>query len=217
MEVEKTNPNPLEGLKEQFLRMQSPSAFGSIRRFDDTSFMNVPPEMARRDAAFIQMEKIIYDSFFSDSCKARRRLYSNMISRLKMIVKKTSFIRKAQILEKRDLEGGEVLELMQLILRYFLVLDEMADSQSAEDEGVSPLDVLLSQSEQEQRSSSLESDFYRSECSLFQSIKKTLHSIEPIFSAMQSRRRKMLSKGDSLRYEKAYVYYMEYYASAENQ
>ena len=39
MEVEKTNPNPLEGLKEQFLRMQSPSAFGSIRRFDDTSFM----------------------------------------------------------------------------------------------------------------------------------------------------------------------------------
>ena len=216
MEVEKINPNPLEGLKEQFLRMQSPTAFGSIRRFDDTAFMNVPPEMARRDAAFIQMEKIIYASGFSDSCRARRTLYSNMILRLKMIVKKSSFIRKAQIMEERDLDGAQTLELMQLILRYFLVLDEMADSQSAEDEGVSPLDVLLSQSEQGHSSSPLESDFYRSECSLFQSIKETLHSIEPIFSAMQSRRRKMFSKGDSERYEKAYDYYMEYYSVPEN-
>lgn len=216
MEVEKINPNPLEGLKEQFLRMQSPSAFGSIRRFDDTSFMNVPPEMARRDAAFIQLEKIIYGSGFPDSCRERRVFYSNMILRLKMIVRKTSFIRKAQILEKRDLEGGEMLELMQLILRYFLVLDEMADSQSAEDEGISPLDVLLSHSDREPCSSTLESDFYKSECSLFQSIKKTLHSIAPIFTAMQSRRRKRFAKGDSLRYERAYDFYMEYYSVPEN-
>ena len=83
MEVEKINPNPLEGLKEQFLRMQSPSAFGSIRRFDDTSFMNVPPEMARRDAAFIQLEKIIYGSGFPDSCRERRVFYSNMIRKYK--------------------------------------------------------------------------------------------------------------------------------------
>lgn len=216
MEREKINLNPLEGLKEQFLRMQSPSAFGAIRRFDDTAFMNVPPEMARRDAAFLQMERIFFLTKFSDSCRERRHLYSNMILRLKMIVKKTAFIRKAQIMEKRELEGEELSELLRLVLRYFRVLDELADSQSAEDEGLSPLDALLSQTELEQSSSGLETDFYRSEYLLFQSIKKVLRSIEHVYSAMQFRRRKMFSKGDSERYEKAYEYYTEYYSVLEN-
>lgn len=216
MNGKKKNSNPLEDLKEQFLRLQSPSAFGAIKRFDGTAFMNVPPEMARRDAAFIQMEKLFYESEFSPSCNARRHLYSNIIARLKMIEKKSAFILKAQHMESLDLDGELLLVLAQLVLRYFRVLDEMADSQAAEDEEVSPLDVLLSQLQEDQSASTLEKDFHNSEYSLYLSIKQTLRSIVPIYTAMQSRRRGMFSRGDSERYEKAFAYYTEYYSVIEN-
>ena len=44
MKNKKKNGNSMETLKRQFMRMQSPSAFGAARRFDSASFMNVPPK-----------------------------------------------------------------------------------------------------------------------------------------------------------------------------
>ena len=106
MKNKKKNGNSMETLKRQFMRMQSPSAFGAVRRFDSASFMNVPPEMARRDAAYDQLSSLFLSrSFDSMSTAERRELYSRIIDRLTMTVEKTEFIQSADILEKRHLEG----------------------------------------------------------------------------------------------------------------
>ncbi|MCI6288635.1 MAG: hypothetical protein MR727_07865 [Lentisphaeria bacterium] len=215
MKNKKKNGNSMETLKRQFMRMQSPSAFGAVRRFDSASFMNVPPEMARRDAAYDQLSSLFLSrSFDSMSTAERRELYSRIIDRLTMTVEKTEFIQSADILEKRHLEGAELLMFLRLVLKYFASLDAMAESQSAA-EDFPALKKLLN-TVLDNTFVSLNSTFHSSEAELFEAVQNALRSAQPLLDASREKRRKQFSKSDSERYERSYAAFTDYYADPQN-
>ena len=169
--------------------------------------------MARRDAAYDQLSSLfLARAFDSMSTAERRELYSRIIARLTMTVEKTEFIQSADHMEKRHLEGAELLMFLRLVLKYFAALDAMAESQSAA-EDYPALKKLLNT---DNTFLSLNSTFHSSEAELFEAVQNALRSAQPLLDASCEKRRKQFSKSDSERYERSYAAFTDYYADPKN-
>ena len=115
--------------KRLFMRMKSPTAFGSARRFDSASFMNVPPEMARRDAAYHCFSAFFRNADLSRKKRAERCLiYDRILKLLAVIEEKSEFILNSDIIEKRNLENADSLAFVRLLRKYFTILSNLASA-----------------------------------------------------------------------------------------
>ena len=212
MKGKKKNTSPQENQKRIFLRMKSPSAFGAVKRFDSTSFMNVPPEMARRDAAYIQFA-VFFRSLdpAAATVSARRGIYARILHVLSMIEEKTEFILNADAIEKRNLENTENLDFIRRLEQYFGMLNSAVNALPASSEKASA--GTLPDAELSGKVNSSLSAF---ETVLSALIRLLLDQAAPKLSAQRDERCKNFSKSDSERYEKSFALYSEYYAGLKN-
>ena len=212
MKGKKKNTSTRDDQKRIFLRMKSPSAFGAGKRFDSASFMNVPPEMARRDAAYAQLS-----GFFrsldpsAESVSARRDIYGRILRVLAMIEEKTEFILKADTIEKRNLENAGNLDFIRLLQKYFTMLESavsiLPDPQEKRADGALPSAEITGK---------VDSALSTFESVLTASIRLLFEQAAPQLQAQREQRCKNFSKSDSERYEKSFALFTEYYAGLKN-
>ena len=208
-----------ETQKRLFLRMKSPSAFGAAKRFDSVSFMNVPPEMARRDAAYSCFAAFFRTCDLSGKKAPERNLiYCKILKLLSMTEEKTEFILNADIIEKRNLETVDNLDFIRLLQNYFSVLfhfsascpetqDQETDQETDQEHFPMPSGTLM-ESILRQYSDS----FPECEKSMISAVRKLVEQTYPLLAAEKEQRCKLFSKSDSERYERAYTFYRDYYA-----
>lgn len=212
MKGKKKNTSTRDDQKRIFLRMKSPSAFGADKRFDSTAFMNVPPEMARRDAAYAQLAGFFRSlNLASESVPARRDIYGRILRALAMIEEKTEFILNADMIEKRNLEKAENLDYIRQLHKYFTLLSTAVGAIPGPQE--KPSGTPLPSAELSGKVDSALSDF---ETTLAALIRLLLDQAAPQLSSQREQRCKNFSKSDSERYEKSFALYSEFYAGLKN-
>ena len=211
----KKNTDSKTNQKRLFMRMKSPSAFGAARRFDSASFMNVPPEMARRDAAYQCFSAFFRGSDFSRKKRDERcSIYERILKLLAVIEEKSEFILNADIIEKRNLENADSLAFVRLLQKYFIMLDNLASAQRDP----------AAQGQTEKPTSLVTGDFFarldpilqQNEAVLTAAVKALLEENRDLLLSQQAQRCKHFSKSDSERYERAYALYADYYNNLEN-
>ena len=209
MNKKKKNTDEIASQKRLFLRMRSPSAFGAARRFDSASFMNVPPEMARRDAAYSCFSIFFRDfDFFRKSASERGQVYDRILSLLDMIAEKTEFILSADTIEKRHLENSGTLVFIRRLKKYFHILSNLA--------GIQTTDFQEDADIPGDPDGEMISRLNRNEYAQIGSIRVLLAQADPQMQAQKEQNCKHFSKSDSERYERAYAFYTEYYTNLEN-
>ena len=209
------NMDSITNQKRLFMRMRSPSAFGSARRYDSASFMNVPPEMARRDAAYQ-----CFSAFFRSCDLAQKKrlerslIYERILKLLAMIEEKSAFILNADTIEKRDMENADSLAFVRLLQKYFNILSNLADAQKNDP----------AQKQSDEQESLVEGEFFermepilqQNEEIMIAAVKALLEENRELLLTQIAQRRKHFSKSDSERYERAYALYADYYTDLEN-
>ena len=211
----KKSANSLDSLKRKFIRMQSPTGFGGARRYESLAYINVPAELGRRDAAYLQMQKYFFEAPFDIPCQERKNLYSRLIKLMDIVVRKTEFIHKADHDEKKSIENTKVLLYHRLVRKFFIVLDQMSDLQNPPDQtnhSLTELFGLLNMGSIEE----LEATFGRGEAALFEGGKKVFKMAFEQFQLVHKEHVKHFSKEDSERYERAFALYSELYADPDN-
>ena len=212
MKGKKKNTSTRDDQKRIFLRMKSPSAFGADKRFDSTAFMNVPPEMARRDAAYAQLAGFFRSlDLAAVSVPARRDIYGRILRTLAMIEEKTEFILNADTIEKRNLEKAGNLEYIRQLQQYFTLLNTAVTALpgTQEKQPGSPLPSA-------ELTGKVESALTAFETVLAALIRLLIDQAAPELSSQREQRCKNFSKSDSERYEKSFALYSEYYAGLKN-
>ncbi len=204
-----------ENQKKLFMRIKSPSAFGASRRFDSVSFMNVPPELARCDAALSCLfDFLLCDDFPRQSAEMRRQGYQRILKLLAMIEERAEFIRNAVIVEKRKLEKIESLPFVRLLRNNFLILDNVSEIQQAVSagSGVKKLIQALPEKPPELQENGLNA----LEQQMMTSVRSLIAQVCPQLAALREERCKQFSKSDSERYERAYTFYLDFYSNLKN-
>ena len=215
MKGKKKNSSTKETQKRLFLRMKSPSAFGGARRFDSASFMNVPPEMARRDAAYA-----CFSSYYRSAAlekmplEERSRIYRRILQLFDLIEKKSEFIVNSDIIEKRNLEHAGTLAYLRLLRKYLCLLNDLVTAQMERTDPPAKdaaADVLSGDF-----SRGMAPQLRQFEEMLTSAVRDLLQQKHDLLLAQKEQRRKGFSKSDSERYERAYALYTEFYANLEN-
>jgi len=204
-----------ENQKKLFMRIKSPSAFGASRRFDSVSFMNVPPELARCDAAL----SCIFDFFLRDdfprqSVEMRREGCRRILKLLSMIEERAEFIRNAVIVEKRKLERLESLPIVRLLRNNFLILDNVLGIQLevSAGSGIKKLIQTLPEKPLELQENGLNALAQQ----MMEFVRPLAVQVGPQLAAQREERCKQFSKSDSERYERAYAFYLDFYRDLKN-
>ena len=216
MKVRKKTTNSKTDQKRLFLRMKSPSAFGSARRFDSASFMNVPPEMARRDAAYMCFSAYFRGCDLSGKNPAERSLvYDRILKLFQLIEEKSEFLLNSDVVEKRNLENAESLAFIRLLKKYITILSNLAAVQiSGRPAGNSSgtADSLVAGSFFD----GLNPRLRQYEDFMIGSVRDLLNQKHDLLLAQKEQRSKHFSKSDSERYERAFAVYMDFYADLKN-
>ena len=215
MKVRKKTTNSKTDQKRLFLRMKSPSAFGSARRFDSASFMNVPPEMARRDAAYMCFSAYFRGCDLSGKNPVERNLvYDRILKLFRLIEEKSEFLLNSDVVEKRNLENAESLAFIRMLRKYITILSNLAAAQIDPRPGKLPgnADSLVAGSFFD----GLNPLLRQYEESMIESVRDLLNEKHDLLLAQKDQRSKHFSKSDSERYERAFVLYMDYYDHLQN-
>ena len=215
MKVRKKTSYSKTDQKRLFLRMKSPSAFGSARRFDSASFMNVPPEMARRDAAYMCFSAYFRACDLSGKNPAERCLvYDRILDLFSVIEEKSEFLLNSDAVEKRNMENAESLAFIRLLKKYITVLSNLAAAQISGRPAELPEDAdsLVAGSFFDD----LNPQLRQCEDSMIESVRELLNLKHDLLLTQKEQRSKHFSKSDSERYERAFAVYMDFYADLKN-
>jgi hypothetical protein len=216
MKVRKKTTNSKTDQKRLFLRMKSPSAFGSARRFDSASFMNVPPEMARRDAAYMCFSAYFRTCDLSGKNPVERTMvYDRILQLFRLIEDKSEFLLNSDVVEKRNLENAESLAFIRLLQKYIMILSNLAAAQI-----VPPRPGKFPANAESLVAGSffdgLNPRLRQYEDSMIESVRNLLNEKHDLLLAQKEQRSKHFSKSDSERYERAFALYMDFYADLKN-
>lgn len=129
MKYQKNKSGMIDKVKRSFLRMTSPFEFGASRKSDSLAFMNFPPEMAQRDAAYCCALKLLKVNMFSHTDEERRGIYSLAEALIGISLEKAEKIYRAGRNERRPLEYLEMIRFMTLVRNLLGTLSDLADYQ----------------------------------------------------------------------------------------
>ncbi len=210
------NSGLLEKVKRKFLRMKSPLEFGGGgHRFNSLSVMNIPPEMAHRDAAYEQVEILFASSRFDSASETREKLYARLNELVGIALEKTEFIHNASSSQKCQLGSEEMLLYLRLVQKNLVALQEIASSQTLIRQNTSTFEEMLG-NPSAAALLPLEKTLFTTEVSLYSAVKEALAAVSRELVQFQTQRRKqMFTKSDSERYATAHEEYTRLYASGQ--
>ena len=177
--------------------------------------MNVPPEMARRDAAYMCFSAYFRGCDLSGKNPAERSLVYDRILRLfSVIEEKSVFLLNSDVVEKRNLENAESLAFIRLLQKYIMILSNLATAQISGRPVNLPdnADSLVTGSFFDE----LNPQLRQYEDSMIQAVRDLLNEKHDLLLAQKEQRSKHFSKSDSERYERAFALYMDVYANLKN-
>ena len=206
MKYQKSKTGMIDKVKRSFLRMTSPFEFGGSRRSDSLASINLPPEMAQRDAAYRCALKLLKVNLFSLSDEERRETYSLAGALIGIALEKAEKIYRTARNERRPLEYPEMIKFTALVKNLLGTLCDLADYQHYIDQSEDGMASFFG-SKVINNFKISDGTFSNSEIGIYNLLIGMLDDAESTVSASQSQARKLLTKIEIGRYEKAYAVY----------
>lgn len=200
--------------KRSFLRMVSPDEFGSAaaKHHDSPALVNLPPDLARRDAAYLRAVELVNTAFSAQDEHKRRMVYLLAESFLEFAVNRTELLYQTSgsLTAKEPLEDLNFLKYLRLFRQMVGTLGDLTEFQqfvNGEDVQISEILALLG------IPSGNTSSFSTSEVAIYHFLKLLLAKAVGPFEINRARTRGMLSKSALERYDKAFAAAKEFCAS----
>ncbi len=207
MKYQKNKTGMIDKVKRSFLRMTSPFEFGGSRRSGSLASINFPPEMAQRDAAYCCALKLLRVNLFSHSDEERRGIYSLAAALIGISLEKAESIYKAARNERRTLEYAEMIRFAVLVKNLLGTLRDLADYQYFIDQTENGMTAFFGNTLINNFKIS-DGTFSNSEIGIYNLLIGMLDDAESTVLASQTQTRKLLTKSEMERYEKAYAAYL---------
>ena len=207
MKYQKNKTGMIDKVKRSFLRMTSPFEFGSSRRSGSLASINFPPEMAQRDAAYTCALKLLRVNLFSHSDKERRNIYSLAETLIGISLEKAERIHRAARNERRSLEYPEMIKFISLVRNLLGTLGDLADYQYYIDQSGDEMTAFFGNKVVSNFKIS-DGTFSNSEIGIYNLLTGMLDDAEATVLTSQAQTRKLLTKTELERYEKAYAVYL---------
>ena len=200
--------------KRSFLRMVSPDEFGSAasKHHGSPALVNVPPELARRDAAYLRAVELIRTAFSAPDEHKRCMIYLLAESFLEFAVSRTEQLYQisASVTVKEPLEDLNFLKYLRLLRQMVGTLGDLTEFQqfvNGEDGQIAEILALLG------IPSGNTSSFSSSEVAIYHFLKLLITKAVGPFEINRSRTRSMLSKSDLERYDRCFASAQEFCAT----
>ncbi|MBR2365279.1 MAG: hypothetical protein IKA79_08755 [Lentisphaeria bacterium] len=197
--------------KRSFLRMVSPDEFGSAatKHQDSPALVNLPPELARRDAAYLRAVELIQTAFSSPDEHKRRMVYLLAESFLEFAVNRTEQLYQisGSFTLKEPLEDLNFLKYLRLLRQMVGTLGDLTEFQQFVNGGdvqIAEILALLG------IPSGNTSSFASSEVAIYNFLKLLLAKSVGPFEINRSRTRNMLSKSSLERYDRCFAMAQEF-------
>ena len=207
MKYQKNKTGMIDKVKRSFLRMTSPFEFGGSGRTSSLAFMNVPPEMARRDAAYHSAVKLLTINLFALPDAERKGIYALGGFLFGVALDKAEFICRAGRSERKALEHAEMIQFFSLARNLLGTLGDLADYQHCIDRSESGIASFFGNKFISGFKAG-DSAFSNSEITIYNLLTGMFSDAESAISAVRSQERRQLSKSEMERYEKAYEIYL---------
>lgn len=207
MKYQKNKTGMIDKVKRSFLRMTSPFEFGSSRRSGSLASINFPPEMAQRDAAYTCALKLLRVNLFSHSDKERRNIYCLAETLIGISLEKAERIHRAARNERRSLEYPEMIQFISLVRNLLGTLGDLADYQYYIDQSGDDMAAFFGNKVVSNFKIS-DGTFSNSEIGIYNLLTGMLDDAEATVLTSQAQTRKLLTKTELERYEKAYAVYL---------
>ena len=207
MKYQKNKTGMIDRVRRSFLRMTSPFEFGTSRRSGSLASINFPPEMAQRDAAYCCALKLLRVNLFSHSDEERRDIYSLAEALIGISLEKAERIYKAARNERRVLEYPEMIRFVTLVKSLLGTLGDLADYQYSIDHSVDGMAAFFGNRLIGNFKIS-DGTFSNSEIGIYNLLIGMLDDAEATVQASRTQTRKLLTKSEMERYEKAYAAYL---------
>lgn len=201
----------MDKVRRSFLRMASPFEFGSTTKLDSIQCMNIPPMMARRDAAYERAAAMLKCNMFTHSDIERHQIYSAAAHLISVAFDNTEIICRATASEKYSNENALWGKHLLFIRSLLETLCELSEYQNYIDKSETEMDSFLGTAATARFRLS-DDTFSSSEINIYNFLVELINSSEQPVSAFLSHRKKSLGKADSERYSKAYDEFTKVYA-----
>ena len=216
VKYQKNKTGMIDKVKRSFLRMTSPFEFGSSRRSGSLASINFPPEMAQRDAAYFCALKLLRVNLFACSDEERRNIYSLAEMLIGISLEKAERIHRAGQNERRSLEYPEMIQFVTLVRNLLGTLSDLADYQYYIDRSEDGMANFFGNKVISNFKIS-DGTFSNSEIGIYNLLVGMLDDAESTVLASQAQTRKLLTKTEMERYEKAYASYLRVFEKLDPQ
>lgn len=204
----------MDKAKRSFLRMVSPDEFGSAagKHQDSPALVNLPPELARRDAAYLRAVELVKTAFSAPDEHKRRMIYLLAESFLEFAVNRTESLYQisGSFTAKEPLEDLNFLKYLRLLRQMVGTLGDLTEFQqfvNGEDVQIAEILALLG------IPSGNTSSFSTSEVAIYHFLKLLLTQAVGPFEINRARTRSMLSKSALERYDRSFAAATQFCAS----
>ena len=204
----------MDKAKRSFLRMVSPDEFGSAasKHRNSPALVNVPPEIARRDAAYLRAVELVKTAFSAPDEHKRRMIYLLAESLLEFAVNRTEKLYQisGSLTAKEPLEDLNFLKYLRLLRQMVGTLGDLTEFQQfvkGEDVQIAEILALLG------IPSGNTSSFSSSEVAIYHFLKLLLAKSVGPFEINRARTRNMLSKSAVERYDRSFAAATQFCAS----
>ncbi len=203
----------LEKVKRNFMRMTSPTEFGSgDKSFGSVLTMNIPPDLARADAAFARASELLRNRPPDLPDEERPELYSSVLELLDDVERLLSKCAMAVEGSTLDFDVSLYLEMERFVKRIVRLLHQVSLQQKVLDfESKIFIPPYFGAAFQTAFS---EADPIFSGCELnsYRFLRGCLDAAEPGIQKLRDHQKRFFSRSDQDRYSRAYEEYSRYYA-----
>lgn len=203
----------LEKVKRNFMRMTSPTEFGSGgKAFGSVLTMNIPPDLARADAAFERASELLRSRPPDLPDEERPELYAAVLELLDDVERLLSKCAMAVEGSKLDFDVSLYLEMERFVKRIVRLLHQVSLQQKVLDFESKIFIPPYFGSAFQTAFSEADPIFSACELNAYRFLRGCLDAAEPGIHKLRDHQKRFLSRSELDRYVRAYEEYSRHYA-----
>lgn len=210
----KSGNNLLEKVKRNFMRMTSPTEFGSGgKAFGSVLTMNIPPDLARADAAFERASQLLRMRPPDMPDEERPDLYRavlDLLDEVERLLSKCAFAAEGS---KLDFDVSLYLEMERFVKRLVRLLEQVSIQQKVLDFEskifIPPYFGVAFQN----AFSEADPIFSVCEINVYRFLRECMDAAEPGIHKLRDHQKRFLSRNELDRYNRAYEEYARHYST----
>ena len=195
------NEGVFDKVKRTFLRMAS-SFESEAPRIDPLTLINIPPTMARRDAAYDRASKLLRDNLFARGDRERNIIYKDSLELLDIAIESSSFIQAPVKRGVKSLDKEQLLVYLKMLRKSVCIAQSLAEQQMQIASGERDLCAFLG-SQASGQFHSADEIYADSEMNVYHSIVEFLEAAEPALLRNREQCKRAFEKTELDRYAKS--------------